>query len=222
VKTPENLFEPARHARLVNVRRLIMAYYAKTLDSSKAAQRVSFGASGHHGSPLNGRFNEAHVLSICQAICDYRKRQAVDDPLFVGIHTHALSMPTFATAIEVLAANDIEVVFVASDTSTPALAVSQAVRAHNQLRAGGLADGILITQARNRPNEGGFEYRLPQGDPATTEARCWIETAANEYLRWGPASVRRLEYREALASVDGLPAQIRVLVPNRSLCAASP
>jgi phosphoglucomutase len=213
--------KPAGHARPLNVRRLVTAYYTETPDPAVAEQQVSFGTAGHQGSPLNSTFNEAHVLSISQAICDYRKRQAVDGPVFLGIDTHALSMPTFATAIEVLAANSVEVVLAANDESTLTLAVSHAIRTYNRGRLAGLADGIVITPPHNRPEDGAFKYRVPHGGPADVDATRWVDTAANEYLRWGPASVRGLRCEQALAVLTThFTRSPGLLPPNRSLYAA--
>ncbi len=182
------------------MRRLVTAYYTNTPDPSVAAQRVAFGTSGHHGSALNSSFNEAHVLSISQAICDYRNRQGIYGPVFLGIDTHALSMLAFATLLAVLAANGVEVLVASNDACMPARAVSCAILKYNRGRANALADGIVIAPSHDPPEDGGFEYILPHGGSPDIQATRWIDTAANEYLRWGSSSVRKLPYEQALAA----------------------
>jgi phosphoglucomutase len=183
----------------VKSRRLVTAYYAHTPEPSVTAQRVAFGASGHHGSALNGSFNEAHALSISQAICDYRNRQGIYGPVFLGIDTRPLSTLAFATSLEVLSANGVEVLVASDDMWIPARAVSCAILTYNRGRAIALADGIVIAPSHDPPEDGGFQYTLPHGRSPDIHARRWIDTAANEYLRWGSGSVRRLPYEEALA-----------------------
>jgi phosphoglucomutase len=178
----------------VKLRRLVTAYYACTPDPSVEAQRVAFGTSGHHGAALNRSFNEAHALSISQAICDYRNRQGISGPVFLGIDTNALSMLAFATSLEVLAANDVEVLGTSNDECPPARAVSCAILTYNRGRANALADGIVIAPSHDRPEDGGLIYTLPHGSSPDIYAARWLDTAANEYLRWGPNSVRRLPY----------------------------
>jgi phosphoglucomutase len=192
--------EPAARPESVNVPRLVTAYYADRPDPSVATQRVAFSTSGHHGSALNRSFNEAHALSISQAICDYRKRQGIHGPVFLGIDANAVSMLAFATSLEVLAANDVEVLVASNDESIPARAVSDAILTYNRGRADALADGIVLAPSLGRPEDGGFEYTLPHGGSPDVHATRWINTAANEYLRWGSSSVRRLPYEQALAA----------------------
>ena len=180
--------------------RVVTAYYTDTPDPSVAAQRVAFGTSGHRGSALHRSFNEAHVLSLSQAMCDYRTRQGIYGPVFLGVDTNALSTLAFATALEVLAANGVEVLVTSNDEYMPVRAVSSAILTYNRGRANGLADGIVIAPSHERPEDGGFKYILPHGGSPDIHATRWIHTAANEYLRWGPSSVRRLTYEEALAA----------------------
>jgi phosphoglucomutase len=174
---------PAPAASLVDIPRLITAYYSELPDPDIPAQRVAFGTSGHRGSSFDVGFNEAHVLAISQAICEYRNVQSIDGPLFMGFDTHALSAPAFASALEVLAANGVEVMIAPHDEYTPTPAVSHAILTFNRGRTGGLADGIVITPSHNPPDNGGFKYNPPNGGPADTDATQWIETRANELLR---------------------------------------
>jgi phosphoglucomutase len=174
--------QPAPAAMLVNVPRLIAAYYSERPDPSIAAQRVAFGTSGHRGSSFEVSFNEAHVLAISQAICEYRKQQHIDGPLFMGFDTHALSAPAFASALEVLAANGVELMIAAHDEYTPTPAVSHAILCYNHGRETGKADGIVITPSHNPPDSGGFKYNPPNGGPADTDITKWIEGRANELL----------------------------------------
>jgi phosphoglucomutase len=167
---------------LVNVPRLIAAYYSEQPDPAIAAQRVAFGTSGHRGSSFEVGFNEGHVLAISQAICEYRKQQNIDGPLFMGFDTHALSAPAFASALEVLAANGVEVMISAHDEYTPTPAVSHAILSYNHGRKAGKADGIVITPSHNPPDSGGFKYNPPNGGPADTDVTKWIENRANELL----------------------------------------
>ena len=183
---------------LVNVPRLVTAYYADVPDPSIAAQRVVFGTSGHRGSSFEGSFNEWHVLAISQAICRYRKRRGIDGPLFLGIDTHALSVPACASALEVLAANDVEVMIARNDEYTPTPAVSHAILKYNRGRTAGLADGIVVTPSHNPPDNGGFKYNPPNGGPADEKVTAWIETAANELLERKLKGVRRVPCRKAL------------------------
>src|SRR6476469_641788 len=160
--------KPADQSLLVNVPRLVTAYYMGKPDSSVPAQRVTFGTSGHRGSSLDNAFNEAHILAITQAICIYRKQQNIDGPLYIGIDTHALSEPAFASALEVLAANGVDVMVDANNGSTPTPALSHAILKYNQGRTGGHADGIVITPSHNPTEDGGFKYNPPNGGPADT------------------------------------------------------
>jgi phosphoglucomutase len=183
--------------RLVNVPRLITAYYTGRPHVSDPGQRVAFGTSGHRGSSFELSFNEAHVLAITQAICTYRRQREIDGPLFLGFDTHALSAPAFATALEVLAANRIEVMVAAGDEYTPTPAISHAILAYNRGRSSGLADGIVITPSHNPPDSGGFKYNPPDGGPADTEVTAWMEARANEIMSSGASAVARMDYAKA-------------------------
>ena len=183
---------------LVNIPRLIAAYYTERPDPSIAAHRVSFGTSGHRGSAFACGFNEWHVLAITEAICRYREAQAINGPLFLGIDTHALSEPASRSALEVLAANGVHVQLAANDEYTPTPAVSHAILNYNRGRREGLADGIVITPSHNPPEDGGFKYNPPHGGPAGTDVTRQIETLANELLRSDLAGVKRVPYERAL------------------------
>jgi len=185
---------------LANIPRLITAYYTETPDISVAAQKVSFGTSGHRGSSLQVSFNEAHILAITQAICEYRKQNGVDGPLFLAQDTHALSDPAFATALEVLAANAVEVMIDEALGYTPTPALSQAILTYNRDRNTGLSDGIVITPSHNPPEDGGFKYNPPNGGPADTSATKWIENRANQILAEGLNQVQRIPYSRALGA----------------------
>ena len=189
--------KPAPRSSLVDVPRLITAYYSERPDVSVPSQRVAFGTSGHRGISFDSSFNEAHVLAITQAICVYRKQQGVDGPLFLGADSHALSAPAFASALEVLAANGVEVMVSAGDEFTPTPAVSHAILVYNRGRTSGLADGIVITPSHNPPDSGGFKYNPPNGGPADTDATGWIENEANRMLGAGLADVRRVPFAQA-------------------------
>jgi phosphoglucomutase len=197
-KTSPLAGKPAGTGPLVDVPRLITAYYCDEPDSSVPDQRVAFGTSGHRGSSLDRSFNEAHILAITQAICLYRKRQGTDGPLFLGIDTHALSAPACATALEVLAANGVEVMIAEGDEYTPTPVVSHAILTHNRGRKDGLADGIVITPSHNPPRDGGFKYNPTNGGPADTGVTGWIEAKANELLEGRLARVRRVSLERAL------------------------
>jgi len=160
---------------LVNVHRLITAYYTETPDLIFAAQRVSFGTSGHRGSALECSFNEEHILAITQVICDYRKQQGTDGPLFLGIDTHALFAPACATALEVLAANEVTVMIAQGDEYTPTPVISHAILTYNHERKTGLADGIIVTPSHNPPPDGGFKCNPPSGGPSNTRVTGCIE-----------------------------------------------
>jgi phosphoglucomutase len=179
-------------ASLVDVPRLITAYYSERPDSAIAAQQVAFGTSGHRGCSFERSFNEGHVLAISQAICEYRRQRNIDGPLFIGFDTHALSAPAFASALEVLAANGVEVMSSAGDEYTPTPAISHAILTYNRGRATGLADGIVITPSHNPPDSGGFKYNPPNGGPADSDVTRWIETRANDLLRSGLEKVNRI------------------------------
>jgi phosphoglucomutase len=189
--------KPAPASILVDVASLIDAYHGRRPDPSVPAQRVVFGTSGHRGSSLDTAFNEAHILAITQAICLYRKREAIDGPLFIGFDTHALSKPAFVTALEVLAANQVEVMVDARDGYTPTPVVSHAVLQYNRDRRRGLADGIVITPSHNPPQYGGFKYDPPQGGPADTHITRWIEERANAFLADGLRGVSRVPFDRA-------------------------
>ncbi len=189
--------KPAQPAMLVNVPRLITAYYTGIPDPSVPAQRIAFGTSGHRGSSFDNSFNEWHVLAITQAICRYRKQQGIDGPLFLGIDTHALSEPASASALEVLAANGVEVMIAQNDEYTPTPVVSHAILCYNRGRDQGLADGILITPSHNPPDNGGFKYNPPNGGPADTGITRWIENCANAFLADGMKGVQRMPFDAA-------------------------
>jgi phosphoglucomutase len=189
--------QPAPAASLVDVPRLITAYYSERPDPAIAAQRVSFGTSGHRGSSFDLGFNEFHVLAISQAISEYRRRQNITGPLFIGFDTHALSAPAFASALEVLAANGVEVMISAGDEYTPTPAVSHAILTYNRGRETGLGDGIVITPSHNPPDSGGFKYNPPNGGPADSDVTQWIENRANELLQSGAAGVHRIGFAAA-------------------------
>jgi len=190
--------KPAPPAILVNVPRLITAYYSEVPDPTVPAQRVAFGTSGHRGSSFNRSFNEAHVLAITQAICLYRKRQRIAGPLFLGIDTHALSVPACATALEVLAANGVEVMIAEGDEYTPTPVISHAILTYNRGRKSGLADGIVITPSHNPPHDGGFKYNPPNGGPADNVITDWIEAKANALLEARVKRAKRIPYEQAL------------------------
>jgi len=190
--------KPADPSILVNVPRLLTAYYELRPDPSDPRQRVLFGTSGHRGSATEAAFNEWHILAITQAICDYRKLQGIGGPLFLGKDTHALSEPAFASAMEVLAANNIEVMLSEDTAYTPTPAVSHSILRYNRDRESGLADGIVITPSHNPPDDGGFKYDPPHGGPADSRVTSWIETKANEFLRWELQGVKRVVFEKAL------------------------
>jgi phosphoglucomutase len=192
--------KPAPADVLIDVAALRRAYHERRPDPADRAQRVSFGTSGHRGSSLRGSFNEAHVLAITQAICDYRASQGIDGPLFVGRDTHALSEPAFTTAAEVLAANGVAAMIDADAGYTPTPVVSHAILTYNHGRRTGLADGILLTPSHNPPEDGGFKYNPPHGGPADTAVTRWIEERANELLATAGERVARTDYRRARAA----------------------
>ena len=183
---------------LVDVPRLITAYYTEVPDPAVAAQRVLFGTSGHRGSSLRVAFNESHILAIAQAICSYRSRERITGPLFLGIDTHALSIPAYATVLEVLAANGVEVTMAEGDEYTPTPVISHAILAYNRGRKAGLADGIVLTPSHNPPQDGGIKYDPPHGGPADTTATAWIEAKANAFLEARLEGVKRVPLGRAL------------------------
>ena len=192
--------KPTDQGKLLNVPRLVTAYFAGWPDPAIPAQRVSFGTSGHRGSAFDNAFNEAHILAITQAICLYRAAQGTTGPLFIGIDTHALSIPALATALEVLAANEVLTMVDAQGGFTPTPVISHAILGYNRGRQVGLADGIVITPSHNPPADGGFKYNAPHGGPADTGATSWIERTANTLLEQKLAGVRRIPYERALKS----------------------
>jgi phosphoglucomutase len=190
--------KPAPAASLVDIAKLVTAYYAEAPDPSVPAQRVAFGTSGHRGSSFSLSFNERHVLAITQAICNYRAKQGINGPLFLGIDTHALSEPACASATEVLAANGVELMLATNDEYTPTPAVSHAILEYNRGRTTGLADGIVVTPSHNPPDNGGFKYNPPNGGPADTEVTGWIEASANQFLEASMQGVKRIPFGLAL------------------------
>ncbi|MEU3573315.1 phosphoglucomutase (alpha-D-glucose-1,6-bisphosphate-dependent) [Kitasatospora sp. NPDC036755] len=192
--------QPAQPGDLVDVARLVTAYYALNPDPQEPGQRVSFGTSGHRGSSLDAAFNEDHIAATTQAICEYRAEQGVAGPVFLGADTHALSEPAKATALEVLAANGVQVLIDAADGYTPTPAVSHAILAHNRRSPRALADGIVVTPSHNPPRDGGFKYNPPSGGPAGSQATGRIQDRANELIREGMRGVRRVPYARALAA----------------------
>jgi phosphoglucomutase len=190
--------KPADPTILVNVPKLVTAYYAFRPDPSDPRQRVAFGTSGHRGSAFDGAFNEWHILAITQTICDYRKKQKIDGPLFLGMDTHALSEPAFASALEVLAANRVEVMISEGSAYTPTPVVSRAILRYNSGKQTGFADGIVITPSHNPPDDGGFKYDPPHGGPADSQVTSWIESRANEFLQTELKGVKRMLFAEAL------------------------
>lgn len=190
--------KPAPRERLENIPRLISAYYTYQPDPADLGQQVAFGTSGHRGSSLDSKFNENHILAICQALVEYRQAQKIDGPLYIGMDTHALSEPAQATAVEVFAANGVDIVIQAGMGYTPTPVISHAILTHNHLAKGGTADGVVITPSHNPPNDGGFKYNPPSGGPADTGATKVIQNRANEILRDGLTAVRRMPYQKAL------------------------
>jgi phosphoglucomutase len=190
--------KPADPSILVNVPKLVTAYYELRPDPSDPRQRVAFGTSGHRGSAFDVAFNEGHILAITQAICDYRKLQKIDGPLFLGMDTHALSEPAFASAMEVLAANDVEVMISEGTPYTPTPVVSHSILHYNRARTSGLADGIVITPSHNPPDDGGFKYDPPSGGPAESSVTSWIESKANSFIERILDGVKRVLFAKAL------------------------
>jgi len=189
-------------ALLVDVPRLVTAYFTDTPDPANPAECVSFGTSGHRGSAFARTFNEAHILAISQAICRHRKAAGVDGPLFIGIDTHALSRPALATALEVFAANGVDAFIDEHDGFTPTPVISRAILAYNHGRTAGLADGVVITPSHNPPEDGGFKYNTPDGGPADIDVTRAIEQAANALLTAGLDAVRRIPLGRALKSAQ--------------------
>ena len=187
----------AEPSMLVNVPRLVTAYFTGKPDPSVPAQRVAFGTSGHRGSAFNNAFNEAHILAVSQAVCDHRKAAGITGPLFIGIDTHALAEPALASAVEVFAANGVELMIDAHDGYTPTPVISHAILTTNRGRSDGLADGVVITPSHNPPEDGGFKYNPPNGGPADTDITAGIERAANGFLEDGLRGVKRIPYDRA-------------------------
>ena len=192
--------KPAKPSMLINVPDLITAYYTRIPDPLVPEQRVAFGTSGHRGSAFAKLFNEDHILAICQAICNYRKRQRINGPLFLGMDTHALSVSAHAGALEVLAANGVEVMIAEGDEYTPTPAVSLAILTYNRGRKNLLADGIIITPSHNPPDDGGIKYNPPHGGPAGSSITAWIEAEANKLLENGLKGVERMAFEKALGT----------------------
>jgi phosphoglucomutase len=190
--------KPAPKEMLVDVARLERSYFECHPDLDNPNQLVSFGTSGHRGSPLHGTFTEAHILAMTQAICDYRREQGTDGPLYMGKDTHALSGPAQRTALEVLAANSVETVIQRGDGATPTPVISRAILVYNRNRKEHLADGIVITPSHNPPEDGGFKYNPPNGGPADTDVTHWVESRANELLRAGTVGVKRVPFSKAI------------------------
>jgi phosphoglucomutase len=189
--------KPADPSLLINVPQLVTAYYTGGPNPSTAAERIAFGTSGHRGSALDNSFNEAHILAITQAICVHRKQQSIDGPLYIGMDTHALSEPAFATALEVLAANGVEVMVDADNGYTPTPVISHAILTYNRGRKHGMADGIVITPSHNPPRFGGFKYNPTHGGPADTHVTQWIERQANAFIEDGLRGVVRISVEHA-------------------------
>ena len=216
--THERAGLPAQDSDLVDVAKLITLYFAEQPDPENIDQRVAFGTSGHRGTSLKTSFNEFHILATTQAIVEYRTMQGTDGPLFIAKDTHGLSEPAWVSALEVLAANDVEIRIDSRDGYTPTPALSHAILAHNRGRTDGLADGIVVTPSHNPPTDGGFKYNPPDGGPASSEATGWIQDRANEIIAEGMAGVKRIPLATALAqdstgSYDFLEAYARDL-PN--------
>jgi phosphoglucomutase, alpha-D-glucose phosphate-specific len=189
--------KPAPKELLIDPAQLEREYYTRKPEPTDPTQLVSFGTSGHRGSPLRGSFNEAHIVAITQAICDYRREQGINGPLFMGRDTHAVSGPAQRTALEVLAANEVETVIQSADGFTPTPAISRAILVHNRGRKDRLADGIVITPSHNPPEDGGFKYNPPNGGPADSDVTGWIQKRANELLREGNRAAKRMTFAAA-------------------------
>jgi phosphoglucomutase len=192
--------KPAPKELLIDVARMEKEYYERKPDVNNRNELVSFGTSGHRGSPLQGTFNEAHILAITQAICEYRRGQAIAGPLYMGKDTHAVSEPAQRTALEVLAANGVETIIQQNDGVTPTPVISRAILVYNRGRKDHFADGIVITPSHNPPEDGGFKYNPPNGGPADTEVTAWVQSRANELLRAGNAGVKRVVFEKAIGA----------------------
>ena len=198
MRIDKNAGKQAGPDTLVNIPLLITAYYTGIPDMSVPAQRVAFGTSGHRGSSFSNGFNESHILAITQAICQYRKTAIIEGPLFLGFDTHALSAPAFATTLEVLAANGVDVMISTGNDYTPTPVISHAILSYNRGRKTGLADGIVITPSHNPPEDGGFKYNPATGGPAGTQVTNWIESKANEILQNNLKDVKRVTFEKAI------------------------
>ena len=192
--------KPAPQSMLIDPARLVREYFVRRPDVDNPAERVSFGTSGHRGSAFAGSFNEAHVLAITQALCDYRKSRGIDGPLYMGKDTHALSEPAQGSALEVLAANGVDTVIQRDDGATPTPVISRAILVRNRGRSAHLADGIVITPSHNPPEDGGFKYNPPDGGPADSAVTRWVQDRANELLRGGNAGVKRVGLAAAMSA----------------------
>ena len=192
--------KPAPKEMLIDPQQLVREYYVRKPDPAEPAQQISFGTSGHRGSPLTGSFNEAHILAIAQAICDYRRTHGISGPLYMGRDTHAVSGPAQRTALEVLAANGVETVIQGGNGVTPTPAISRVILAHNRGRTDRLADGVVITPSHNPPEDGGFKYNPTNGGPADSEVTNWIQERANALLRVGNADTKRVPFVAAIGS----------------------
>src|SRR6202030_619122 len=190
--------KPAPKELLINPERLRRDYYERKPDVTDPNQLVAFGTSGHRGSALHGTFNEAHILAITQAICEYRKGQEIDGPLYTGKDTHAVSEPAQRTALEVLAANGVETIIQENDGVTPTPVISHAILVYNRARKEHHADGIVITPSHNPPEDGGFKYNPPNGGPADTDVTGWVQNRANDLLRSRKKEVKRIPFERAI------------------------
>jgi phosphoglucomutase len=194
--------KPAPKEMLIDVARLVKEYFERKPDVSDRNQLVAFGTSGHRGSPFHGTFNEAHILAITQAICEYRRAQGIDGPLYMGKDTHAVSGPAQRTALEVLAANGVETIIQENDSVTPTPVISRAILVYNRGRKDHFADGIVVTPSHNPPEDGGFKYNPPNGGPADTDVTGWVQDRANELLRTGNAGVKRVPFEKAIRAAS--------------------
>ena len=194
--------KPAPADMLIDVAALEKAYYERKPDVEDPAQRVSFGTSGHRGSPFSASLNEAHILAITQAICEHRASKQITGPLYMGKDTHAASGPAQRTALEVLAANGVETIIQRDDGFTPTPSISRAILAYNHGKKERLADGIVVTPSHNPPADGGFKYNPPDGGPADTDVTDWIQNRANDLLRGGNRGVKRIAYESAVKARD--------------------
>ena len=190
--------KPAPSEILIDVEKLRRAYYERRPNVEDPQQLVSFGTSGHRGSPLDGTLNEAHILAITQAICEYRKRKNISGPLYMGKDTHAVSEPAEKTALEVLTANGVETVIQRDNGFTPTPSISRAILVYNRNKSQGLADGIVVTPSHNPPEDGGFKYNPPDGGPADTDVTKWIQDRANALLRNGTRLTPALPFENAM------------------------